>query len=150
MLATYPEMVPPESDLEQVWRSSARIFAENFCELYQSEDVTPYLHQFVYHVGFYLKTCGSLELLANFAIEGKHRQNKKTIRAASSGLSRMDLLSNAQYQQIARTTRMEALVNLLPGRKFSTKADWQQSLKKNEWAAKVLTNLVALGAQTSN
>jgi hypothetical protein len=73
-----------------------------------------------------------LELLANFAIEGKHRQNKKTIRAASSGPSRMDLLSNAQYQQIARMTRMEALVDLLPCRKFSTKADWQRSLKKNE------------------
>ena len=150
MLATYPEMVPPESDIELVWRSSARIFAENFCEIYQSEDVTPYLHQFVYHVGFYLKTCGSLELLANFAIEGKHRQNKKTIRAASSGLSRMDSLTNVQYQQIARMTRIEALVDLLPCRKFSTKADWQRSLKKNEWVEKVLTDLVVLAAQTSN
>jgi hypothetical protein len=72
------------------------------------------------------------------------------IRAALSGLSRMDLLSNAQYQQIARMTRMEALVDLLPCRKFSTKADWQRSLKKNEWVEKVLTDLVALVAQTSN
>lgn len=150
MLATYPEMVPPEQDIERVWRSSARIFAENFCELYQSEDVTPYLHQFVYHVGFYLKTCGGLEKLANFAIEGKHRQNKRTIRAASSGLSQMGIKRNALYQQVARTTRMEVLVHKLPCRKQSEKADWQRSLKKNNWAEKILTDLLVLATRNES
>ena len=62
----------------------------------------------------------------------------------------MDLLTNAQYQQIARTTRMEALIDLLPCLKFSTKADWQRSLKKNEWAEKILTDLVVLAERSLN
>ncbi len=152
LLASYPQMVPPEQDIEKVWRSSARVFAENFCALYQAEDVTPYLHQLVYHVGYYLKTCGSLEELANFAIEGKHRQNKKTIRAACSGQSRKELLNNAQYQQIARTTRMEMLVDKLPNRKkYERATDWKSiGLKKSEWIQKALTHPLVLAEQSLN
>lgn len=54
--SSLPEMVPEGLDVEQVWRESARVFAQNFCLIYEDEDVTPYLHQFVYHVGFFLKT----------------------------------------------------------------------------------------------
>lgn len=114
--------------------------------------MTPYLHQFVYHLGYYLKTCGSLEALANFAIEGKHRQNKKTIRAASSGQSRKENLENAQYQQIARTARLEVLVDKLPGRRKSVReTDWKSvGLKKNDWLKKILTQYVAPEDGTAN
>lgn len=39
---------------------------------YASEDVTMYIHIFVYHYSFYLKTYNSIKKFTNFALEGKH------------------------------------------------------------------------------
>jgi hypothetical protein len=140
LLATNPEMGLEGLDIELLWRTAARTFATNFCILYESEDVTPYLHQLVYHAGFYLKTCGSLEKLANFAIEGKHRQNKRTVHSASSGHSRKNILKNLSYQQIARTTRQEIIDNLPKRRANRKKINWKDSgLKDSAYLNSILT-----------
>ncbi len=151
LLATHPEMVPEGLDVEQVWRESARVFAQNFCLIYEDEDVTPYLHQFVYHVGFFLKTCGSLEPLANFALEGKHRQNKRTVHSASSGHSRMNIFKNITYQQLARTTRME-LANFPKVKRTERNiVDWKsRGLQKNQYLKKILTDYEELATSNKN
>lgn len=40
---------------EAEWKAKARAFAQLFCEVYYDEAVTPYLHVFVYHIGYYIE-----------------------------------------------------------------------------------------------
>lgn len=45
-----------ESDMtEDDWLDKARAFGHLYTSIYCPEDVTPYLHVFVYHIGFYLE-----------------------------------------------------------------------------------------------
>eukprot|EP00026_Physarum_polycephalum_P004014 Phypoly_transcript_04031.p6 GENE.Phypoly_transcript_04031~~Phypoly_transcript_04031.p6 ORF type:complete len:106 (-),score=11.53 Phypoly_transcript_04031:1080-1397(-) len=45
-----------ESDIkESEWLEKARAFGHLYATVYCPEDVTPYIHVFVYHVGFYLE-----------------------------------------------------------------------------------------------
>lgn len=68
----------PTGITENEWKKQAREWAENeFLSLYDGKDVTPYLHVFVYHLGFFLEKCGSVEQFANYPIESKHQQVKK-------------------------------------------------------------------------
>jgi hypothetical protein len=41
---------------QKEWLGWARTFGVEFTALYSDEDVTPYLHVFVYHIGYFLET----------------------------------------------------------------------------------------------
>ncbi len=40
---------------EQTWLDKAHAFGNLYRKIYSPEDVTPYLHVFVYHIGFYIE-----------------------------------------------------------------------------------------------
>ena len=41
---------------ETQWRDEARPWGKLFVSCYGAEEVTPYIHVFVYHFGFYMET----------------------------------------------------------------------------------------------
>jgi hypothetical protein len=49
--------------------------------------VTLYMHVFVYHLGYYLEQYSSIELLANYATEGRYKYNKQVLVSATNGWS---------------------------------------------------------------
>ncbi|KAL6069211.1 hypothetical protein QOT17_007748 [Balamuthia mandrillaris] len=69
---------------QEEWLAEAREFGHAFTAHYDNSEVTPYIHIFVYHLGFYLEKFGSVQRFANFGIESKHSVNKKTIQQSSS------------------------------------------------------------------
>lgn len=40
---------------EEEWQQLARAWGKQFLTCYMAEDVTPYMHLFVYHMGYYLE-----------------------------------------------------------------------------------------------
>lgn len=81
------------------WKRKALEFARLFVAEYEHQDVTSYLHAFVYHIGYYVERYGSLEKLANYGIEGLHAKNKKFIREASNGFQRGVKLTQLELQR---------------------------------------------------
>jgi len=59
------------------WTERARAWATVLVSVYDQMEVTPYLHVFVYHLGFFLVKCDSLEKFANYSIENKHQVVRK-------------------------------------------------------------------------
>lgn len=90
---------------EQDWLAKARIFGKNFVTIYSAEDVTPYCHVFIYHLGFYLEKYGSVEKFANYAIECRVRFNKRLITTATNGFSRLQSTYNVTFQEIDHSWR---------------------------------------------
>lgn len=70
---------------EEWWLTHTKMFATNFKTVFYELAVTPYMHVFVYHLGFYLEKYGSVEIFANYATEGRHRYNKRVIVSATNG-----------------------------------------------------------------
>eukprot|EP01102_Stenamoeba_stenopodia_P003858 TRINITY_DN1398_c0_g1_i10.p1 TRINITY_DN1398_c0_g1~~TRINITY_DN1398_c0_g1_i10.p1 ORF type:complete len:102 (-),score=10.78 TRINITY_DN1398_c0_g1_i10:407-712(-) len=66
----------PEITAEE-WTQRARTWATTLVSVYDKMEITPYLHVFVYHLGFFLVQCDSLERFANYSIENKHQVTKK-------------------------------------------------------------------------
>lgn len=66
------------------WRRKARKFGRAFVRVYQAEDVTTYIHIFVYHYGYFLERYGGLEKFSNFALEGKHSVAKRILARGTS------------------------------------------------------------------
>lgn len=93
-----------ESISEEQWLTKARQFGKTFVHRYQAEDVTPYLHVFIYHVGYYLSKYGCLEMFANYGIEGRHRYNKRIITTGTNGYS-TQRTQEITLQQLQRSTR---------------------------------------------
>jgi len=58
------------------WTRRARSWASTLVTIYDKMEVTPYLHVFVYHLGFFLVECDSVERFANYSIENKHQSAK--------------------------------------------------------------------------
>eukprot|EP01102_Stenamoeba_stenopodia_P003860 TRINITY_DN1398_c0_g1_i15.p1 TRINITY_DN1398_c0_g1~~TRINITY_DN1398_c0_g1_i15.p1 ORF type:complete len:112 (-),score=13.36 TRINITY_DN1398_c0_g1_i15:303-638(-) len=54
----------PEITAEE-WTQRARTWATTLVSVYDKMEITPYLHVFVYHLGFFLVQCDSLERFAN-------------------------------------------------------------------------------------
>jgi len=50
----------------------AQEFGLAFVNAHGPEEVTTYLHIFVYHFGFFLATYNGTKKFANYALEGKH------------------------------------------------------------------------------
>jgi hypothetical protein len=88
------------------WRAQAIEFGKAFVKAYSKEDVTTYLHIFVYHYGFFLERYNGLEKFANYALEGKHRVLKQILARGTSGFSHGP--SEAARQQLAALVREEA------------------------------------------
>ncbi len=64
---------------EAQWQEEAQQFGKAFVAYYCNEDVTPYIHVFVYHVGYFLEHYQSIERFGNYAIEGKIAETKRTL-----------------------------------------------------------------------
>jgi hypothetical protein len=43
------------------------------------EEITPYLHVFIYNIRFYMEQYGGLNKYSNYAQEGMHLTNKKIL-----------------------------------------------------------------------
>lgn len=67
----------PPKDIVDKWEHCARRFGTLYTARYLAEKTTPYMHVFVYHVGFFLKKLGNIECFANYDIESWHRINKR-------------------------------------------------------------------------
>jgi hypothetical protein len=70
---------------EAQWREDARKYATSFVKRYGEKEVTSYIHEFVYHHGFFMEKYSSLEKFANYSIEGCHRENKKSLALSTNG-----------------------------------------------------------------
>lgn len=131
-LAAQPEV----KITEQQWLYEARQFGMAFVKRYPKEDVTPYIHVFVYHVGFYLERFGSLEKFANYAIESQHFLNKKT---HTNGYSIPLAGKNACYQELTyswRSTYYKANQILVePPRKKRRTSTTPKSIN---WASRII------------
>ncbi|KAL6070879.1 unconventional myosin-VIIb-like [Balamuthia mandrillaris] len=99
-LAAQPQVIITEEE----WLKMAREFGFMFSKRYGEEEVTPYIHVFVYHVGFYLHKYGSVEKFANYADESRHSRNKK---APTSGYGGRKGERKVCYQQLAFAFRQE-------------------------------------------
>lgn len=67
----------PPKDIIDKWEHCARRFGALYAARYLPEKTTPYMHVFVYHVGFFLRKLGNIECFANYDIESWHRINKR-------------------------------------------------------------------------
>lgn len=120
---------------ESEWLHKAKQMGKLFREVYTAEDVTPYLHVFVYHCGYYLEQFGSLERFGNYAIEGKHKHNKRIIASATSGFARKESDNNVTMQQLKRSVRelKGAAETTVPKKRRKSKQTWaERSIKSLE------------------
>lgn len=68
--------------------TSKSIHDQAFVHAYSAEEVTTYIHIFVYHYGDYLQEYNSIEKFSNYALESKHSTLKRILRDCTSGFSR--------------------------------------------------------------
>ncbi len=61
---------------EQAWLDDMCKWGQSFVRLFCKEDVTPYIHVFVYHVGWYLKRYHRIEKFTTYSLKAKHTENK--------------------------------------------------------------------------
>lgn len=66
------------------WLQEARPFGELYSRCFRKEEVTPYIHIFVYHVGFYLEHWGSIQKFANYSLEGTVSVDKRILQQGTS------------------------------------------------------------------
>jgi hypothetical protein len=90
---------------EAEWLTQAQEFGKLFIDCYEARNTTPYIHIFVYHVGYFLETYEGIEKFANYALECKHRTNKIRLRSGTSGFSGGPV--QAATQQLNAQTRTE-------------------------------------------
>lgn len=90
---------------ETWWRVRAKRLGRSFVSLYGKESVTPYLHVFIYHFGFYLDRYGNLEKFGNYAIEGMHHYNKQMVRTGIGGIKKNKNGEHFHMQELKRSAR---------------------------------------------
>jgi hypothetical protein len=76
----------PDKVVTDNWNELAKEFSKAFTARYMSESITPYMHVFIYHVGYYLQNVGSIEAFANYDIEAWHKKNKRVKSGATNFL----------------------------------------------------------------
>lgn len=115
-----------------------------FVVRYGGEEVTPYLHVFVYHVGFFMERYGCLERFANYATETQHSLDKRMRLQASSGFGHSDTKAgDICYQQLLfffrqeyyRVQEKEAPIEG-PQRKKRKRQPKRQRKSKENWATR--------------
>jgi hypothetical protein len=77
---------PKVSITEKQWLEEAKPFGKAFTARYTKQEVTTYIHLFIYHVGFYLEKYESIEIFANVATESMHSLNKDNLGRSCSGI----------------------------------------------------------------
>jgi len=70
---------------EAEWLTQAQEFGKAFVCAHTPEDVTKYLHIFVYHFGFFLATYYSIKKFANY--KGKHSLIRHILVYSTPGFS---------------------------------------------------------------
>ncbi len=111
---------------EEEWKAQGRSLGQAFVAAYTQEDVTTYLHIFVYHYGYFLATYDGIEKFANFDLEGKHSVIKRILAHSTSGFSYGP--SETARQELSALLRAEvhALTAALPP--TSTKTSWAEEI----------------------
>jgi hypothetical protein len=91
---------------EEQWKAEARELGRLYVKCWGRDEVTPYLHVFIYHIGYYLEQYGGIEKFGNYALEGKHSCNKAILQRMTSrfkfgkeGAVRQQLLTNLRLEQ---------------------------------------------------
>lgn len=99
---------------ENEWRKEARVWARIIIHVYGPEEITPYIHVFVYHLGYYLEKYGGVEKFGNYSLESKHSCNKAILRDMTNRFKmgeaaavRQQLQANVRLEQ-HRFTQMQA------------------------------------------
>ncbi len=97
----------PDPEIVKNWTDTARQFADAITDRFPEENaITPYIHVFVYHVGYFLQKLGNIECFANYDIESWHRKNKMVKNLATPGFGgRGTTLPVQQLQHQQRTKR---------------------------------------------
>jgi hypothetical protein len=62
---------------QREWVAEAREFGRLFQKRFVNKHVTPYLHVFIYHLGYYIEEYGSIEAFSNYVIEELHQDIKR-------------------------------------------------------------------------
>ena len=94
---------------------------------YSDEDVTTYIHIFVYHYGYFLHKFNGIEKFSNYALEGKHSEMKRILAHSTSRFSSGP--AEAARQQLAALVRDELHNATLPPPTPTAKPsaqDWAQ------------------------
>ena len=65
----------PPKDIVDKWEHCARRFGTLYASRYLPEKTTPYMHVFVHHVGYFLKTLGIVITTLNLGIESTRESN---------------------------------------------------------------------------
>jgi hypothetical protein len=106
----------PPNDIVDKWQHCARRFGALYAARYLPEKTTPYMHVFVYHVGYFLKKLGNIECFANYDIESWHKINKRVKSFATVAFGgRTDPTKNSlgrqQLQYQHRTRYASTILN---------------------------------------
>lgn len=136
LLAIAVELEPKKRGFisDEDWRNKARAFGTLFVSRYGSEEVTPYIHVFVYHVGYYIERYDSLEKFANYASESKHQINKKVLKRGTSGFGgrHTSFASSLQTQLLSKDLRNYMLYKptskIHKSTKVRNKKQWNQQM----------------------
>ena len=91
---------------EAEWLEYARSFGTAFMHCFHLEDITSYIHVFMYHLGYFLKKYNGIEKFANFVDESKHRENKTNLFHGTSVFRYGE--SGAAYQQLCASVCNES------------------------------------------
>ena len=123
----------PNKEIVNRWTELAREFGKAYLARYLDESVTPYLHVFVYHVGFFLKNVCPIEMFANYDIESWHQINKRIKSRASSGFGgkKLGLKSTLPYQQMKYAARQT---------KTNNPTTIQTEERRENWAQRQISN----------
>lgn len=111
---------------ESQWLENAKKFGRMFINVYSENDVTPYLHILIFHIGFFREHYGGLEKYGNFAIEGRHQWNKSAIPTGTSHYSGYgEPLAMQLLKRSARETKakIEKIIKI-PTSKYTRNDGW--------------------------
>jgi len=114
------------------WLDLAREFGQAFVNAHGEEEVTTYIHIFVYHFGFFLATYNGIKKFANYALEGKHRVIKHILAFGTSGFSYGP--AEAARQQLCALLCLEQHTSSQPAAMthFSSKSWAKETLTKHD------------------
>ncbi len=122
---------------EEEWLTKARRFGEAFLQVYCAEQVTPYIHVLVYHVGFFLEHYHGIEKFANYALEGMIAVTKRNLSSATAGFS--------QGRQVTAQQQLNVLLRKEVHMAKACTDQPERPLKrpKRNWAQETITAMSA-------
>jgi len=114
---------------DEEWHTCALKLGKAFLEAYSAEHMTPYLHIFIYHFGYFLKTYNRIKKFANYVLEGKYSEIKHVLAWGTSKFSyRPSKLAQQELVALIQNDLHHTLTLAAP-----------QKSKKTSWAQSTLT-----------